>query len=179
MTFLPHYQNPPVRAYQRLGVIRYGSMLLPSSGILTTSVGSTSVERPWWSRWIDWVVEARSHRVICLVIGIWVLNGFDLAFTILSHNLGMLSEENPVARVMLGYGTPSIILFKIGLVLIGSYPLLRFRTARITEMGAFVILIAYAALGVHWKECYDLYAFTAMHNFELAQGRDLTIITPQ
>ena len=176
---LSHYQNPPVGAYQRLGDIRYESMLLPSSGILTTSAHATSVGRPWWSRWIDWIVEARSHRVICLVIGIWILNGFDLAFTVLSHNLGMLSEENPIARVMLGYGTPSIVLFKIGLVLIGSYPLLRFRTARITEMGAFVILVAYAALGVHWKECYDLYAFTAMHNFELAQGSTLSNMTPQ
>lgn len=125
------------------------------------------------------MVEARSHRVICLVVGIWILNGFDLAFTVLAHHQGMLSEENPIARVMLGYGTPSVILFKIGLVLIGSYPLLRFRTARITEMGAFVILIAYAALGVHWKECYDLYAFTAMHNVELAQSRMLMNMSPQ
>jgi len=151
----------------------------PSSGILTASLGASSYARPWWSRWIDWVVEARSHRVICLVAGIWILNGFDLAFTVLAHNQGMLSEENPIARFMLGRGTPSIILFKIGLVLIGSYPLLRFRRARVTEMGAFVILIAYATLGVHWKECYDLYAFTAEHSLELAQTKSLSDFAPQ
>jgi len=151
----------------------------PTSGILTGSLGTTSYARPWWSRWIDWVVEARSHRVICLVIGIWILNGFDLAFTVLAHNQGLLSEENPLARFMLGRGMPSIVLFKIGLVLIGSYPLLRYRTARITEMGAFVILIAYATLGVHWKECYDLYAFTAEHNLDLAQSKFLSDFAPQ
>ncbi len=46
---------------------------------------------------MHWVAEARSHRVICLVLGIWLLNGFDLAFTILSHEQGVLHEENPVA----------------------------------------------------------------------------------
>jgi len=123
------------------------------------------------ARVIEWIVEARSHRVICLVLGIWLLNGFDLAFTILSHEQGMLHEENPLARHMLAYGTLSIILYKIGMVLIGSYPLLRFRAARITELGSFVILLAYAFLAVHWSECYDLYSFTASHNIEMAETR--------
>jgi len=125
------------------------------------------------SRVIEWMVEARSHRVICLVLGIWLLNGFDLAFTILSHDQGMLHEENPLARHMLAYGTLSIILYKTGMVLIGSYPLLRFRAARITELGSFVILLAYAFLAVHWSECYDLYSFTASHSIEMAESRVL------
>lgn len=122
------------------------------------------------ARVIEWIVEARSHRVICLVLGIWLLNGFDLAFTIISHDQGMLHEENPLARHMLAFGTASIILYKIGLVLIGSYPLLRFRAARITELGSFAILLAYALLAVHWSECYDLYSFTASHHIEMADS---------
>jgi hypothetical protein len=113
------------------------------------------------------------------VMGIWLLNGFDLAFTILSHDQGMLHEENPFARHMLAYGTASIILFKIGLVLIGSYPLLRFRAARITELGSFVILLAYAVLAVHWSECYDLYSITAAHNVEMAETHMLESFDPQ
>lgn len=112
------------------------------------------------SRLIHWMAESRSHRVICLVLGIWLLNGFDLMFTILSHEQGLLHEENPVARLMLGYGTTSIVLFKTGLVLIGSYPLLRFRRARITELGTYVILIAYALLALRWSTCYELYDFS-------------------
>jgi hypothetical protein len=117
---------------------------------------------------LDWAVEARSHRVILLVLGIWLLNAFDLAFTIIANQQGMLHEENPVARHILGYGTPSIVLFKIGLVLTGSYPLLRFRTARVTELGAIVILVAYAFLAMHWSECVELYAITISHGPNVA-----------
>ena len=102
-------------------------------------------------------------------MGIWLLNGFDLIFTILAHQQGMLQEQNPIARLMLTYGTPSIVLFKIGLVFIGSYPLLRFRTARITELGTLVILVAYALLAVHWSECYELYAASISHDPNLAE----------
>ena len=95
------------------------------------------------------------------MIGIWLFNAFDLAFTILAHQQGLLHEENPLARYMLRYGNGSVVLFKMGFVLIGSYPLLRFRSARITELATFLILIAYALLAVHWAECYELYSFTA------------------
>ena len=114
----------------------------------------------WWTRFIQWVVGARSHRVLCIVFGIWLINAFDLTFTILSHENGMLDEKNPVARQVLQQGTLSVALFKIGLVLIGSYPLLRFRRARITELGAIVVFVAYAALAFHWFDCIELYSMT-------------------
>lgn len=116
--------------------------------------------RNWFDQLVEWAVEARAHRVVLLVFGIWLLNAFDLVFTLLSHQNGMLDEENPVARYILGYGTSSVILFKIGLVMIGSYPLLRFRRARITELGSIVILVAYAVLALHWSECFELYHIT-------------------
>ncbi len=117
------------------------------------------------TRFVRWVAEARSHRVICLVVGIWILNGFDLMFTILSHQQGMLHEQNPLARHMLQYGTASVALFKIGLVLIGSYPLLRFRRARITELAALLILTSYAFLSIHWSMCYEQYSLSATTGF--------------
>ncbi len=133
------------------------SLFTPS---LSESTGRTTIARGWWGRFVHWAVDARSHRVICLLLGIWLLNGFDLTFTILSHKHGMLQEQNPVARHMLQHGTASIVLFKIGLVLIGSYPLLRFRRARITELGSYVILAAYAFLAFRWSTCFELYAAT-------------------
>ncbi len=145
------------------------SMAPYSSSAVAGSITPALMRRPWYAQWIDWIVEARSHRVILLVMGIWLLNGFDLIFTILAHQQGMLQEENPIARLMLSYGTPSIVLFKIGLVFIGSYPLLRFRTARITELGTLVILVAYALLAVHWSECYELYAASIPHEANLAE----------
>jgi hypothetical protein len=64
-----------------------------------------------------------------------------------------------VGRYLLRLGAPSLVLFKVGLVLLGSYPLIRYRAARVTEMAAFFILITYAVLAVHWSECYELYAY--------------------
>lgn len=139
---------------------------------------SREAENPF-HRLMHWVAEARSHRVICLVLGIWLLNGFDLAFTILSYEQGVLHEENPVARHMLEQGTASMILFKIGLVLIGSYPLLRFRRARITELGSYVILAAYAFLAFRWSTCFELYADTVGHDFNLAGIESLIKTPPQ
>ncbi len=124
---------------------------------------------PWYDRLVHWVADARSHRVICLVAGIWLLNAFDLMLTVLAHQQGLLQEENPIARHLLRLGVPSIVLFKIGLVLIGSYPLLRFRTARVTELGTLVILVAYALLAVHWSDCYELYTLAATNDIQLAE----------
>lgn len=101
---------------------------------------------------------SRPYRVLCLVAGIWLLNAFDLSLTALSHKQGFLHEQNPFARHMLGYGLLSVVLYKVGLVLIGSYPLVKFRTTRIAEMGALVVLIAYASVAIRWSQCYDWYA---------------------
>jgi hypothetical protein len=120
------------------------------------------------------MAEARSHRVICLVLGVWLLNGFDLAFTILAHQHGLLHEENPLARRMLSHGTTSIVLFKIGLVLIGSYPILRFRMRRISELAAVLVLAAYVMLAIRWSTCVDLYSAAAGHYFDLAGVPPLT-----
>lgn len=146
-----------------------------SSPTLVQLAEGPRAEEPWRARWLRWAVEARSHRVILLVFSIWLLNAFDLVFTVLAHNQGLLHEENPVARTLLDLGTPSLVLFKVGLVFIGSYPLLRFRMARITEMGTIMILVAYALLSVHWAECYELYTLTATNNIHIAEisGEDV------
>ncbi len=110
-------------------------------------------------------------------MGIWILNAFDLVLTLLSHEQGLLQEGNPVARWILSLGTPSVILFKVGLVMIGSYPLLRFRTARITELGTLVIFIAYGLLAVHWSSCYELYATTINADLSYADINAITKAT--
>ena len=123
---------------------------------------------------MTWMAEARSHRVICVVMGIWMLNAFDLIFTLLSHRHGLLDEENPIARFVLGNGTLSIVLFKVGLVLIGSYPLLRFRRVRLAELASYVVLAAYAFLAIRWSTCFELYSAALPGQLDLAGLEDLT-----
>lgn len=141
----------------------------------------TPVDRPSraiYGRLVRWFVGARSHRVICLVMGIWLLNAFDLTLTVLAYQQGMLQEDNPIARYMFSQGISSVILFKIGLVLIGSYPLLRFRTARVTELGTVAILVAYAYLAVHWSTCYELYTLANTADVQLAEVSSILNATP-
>ena len=139
------------------------------------STGSAGVparpktEADFWSRCVAWFVKARAHRVVCLVLGIWLINAFDLILTILSHEQGVLVEQNPFARHMLEQGVWSLILYKTGMVCIGSYPLLKFRTARIAECGALVILLSYAALAVRWSDCYDAYSVALSANPHLVE----------
>ena len=120
----------------------------------------TRTGRDRWAKHTGLVVEGRSRRVICLVAGIWLFNAFDLALTIIAHQQGLLQEENPLARELLRHGAVPLILYKTGLVLIGSYPLLKFRAARITELGTLVVLLIYALLAARWSSCYDVYHAT-------------------
>lgn len=122
-----------------------------------------------FARAIQWAGRSRSHRVICLVLAIWMLNGFDLVFTILAHQQGYLHEQNPLARHFLAGGIASVVLFKVGLVLMGSYPLLRFRRAIISEMASLIILMAYGLLAVHWSECYELYLLSSGSPINIAE----------
>lgn len=107
-----------------------------------------------------------------------MLNGFDLVFTLLSYRHGLLQEQNPLARLMLGNGTSSIVLFKIGLVLIGSYPLLRFRRTRIAELASFLVLVAYVLLAIRWSTCFELYTSALPGGIDLAELQDLDVTVP-
>lgn len=161
----------------------HGMALLRATQVSGTAVGrwhcSRAVAHRPWHRFIHWAAEARSHRVICLVLGIWLLNGFDLTFTILSHEQGMLHEENPVAKHILQYGTPSIVLFKIGMVLVGSYPLLRYRSVRITELGTYMIFAVYAFLALRWSTCFEVYADAVTGGVDLAGIQAILKAAPQ
>ena len=138
--------------------------------ISTSTEQSGLTQQSWTAHLVHWIVDTRAHRILCLLIGIWIFNAFDLMFTILSHQQGMLHEENPLARHMLQHGILAIVLYKVGLVLIGSYPLLRFRRARITELGAIVILVTYAILAVHWTQCYEQYSISASTTVNFSDG---------
>jgi len=128
----------------------------------------TNARGDWGRRMLTWFVDARSHRVICLVAGIWLINGFDLTLTIMAHQQGLLSELNPLARRLLRDGPLWITLYKVGLVLIGTYPLIRFRTTRVAELGAICVLLIYSLLAVHWNTCYELYTLSQTNNVNWA-----------
>jgi len=111
---------------------------------------------------LHWLAQARPRRVICLVVGLWILNAFDLLLTLTASRQQLLHELNPVAAHMLSAGEGYLVLYKFGLIAIASYSLLRFRRERITEIGAVLALVMYGFVAVHWRNCYDFYAQTTL-----------------
>lgn len=111
------------------------------------------------------LVASRPTRVLLLLGGIWILNAFDLLFTIMSYQHGMLYEENPLARHLLSSGPIPVIMFKLTMVIGGSVYLVKYRHHRIVEMAVLTVLLTYASLALRWHDFFQL--------VELASVRDL------
>ena len=91
----------------------------------------------------------RGRRVVCLLVLLWVLNFFDLAYTIHAHQTGMFYELNPVARGLLD--SPwALTGFKCVAVAIGSVILILLRRHRLTELAAWLLCLAYMSLAIRW-----------------------------
>lgn len=105
-------------------------------------------------------LASRSHRVLCLIAVVWVLNGFDLALTLLAHRQHLLYEVNPLAQYLLKHGEASLALFKFGLLSVGTYALAKYRRERIAELGCLMVMGVYAMVALHWHYCYEMYAMT-------------------
>ena len=104
------------------------------------------------------VHATRGRRVISLLVVLWVLNFFDLAYTIHAHQTGQFFELNPVARGMLD--SPWILAgFKCLAVALGSVILIALRRHRLAELAAWLLCLAYVALAIRWLNfCTILHA---------------------
>ena len=104
------------------------------------------------------VHATRPRRVIALLIFLWVLNLFDLAYTILAHQTGYLFELNPIARDLLD--SPWVLTgFKFVAVITGSVILVCLRRHRLSELAAWFLCLVYVALAIRWLDfCNVLFA---------------------
>ena len=95
---------------------------------------------------------------MCLLAVLWVLNFFDLAYTIHAHQTGKFFELNPVARGLLN--SPwALAGFKCLAVGLGSVILMSLRRHRLTELAAWLLCLAYLALAIRWLNfCQTLQA---------------------
>lgn len=112
---------------------------------------------PWVSRRAAQLVRIRTRRVLLFALGIALVSGFDLAFTLLACQHGIFDEYNPVARIVLRRGTAWLVVYKMGLVAVGCAIIAWFRRAAITEMAAFFVWATYVTLGVWWSEWYRFF----------------------
>ena len=101
-----------------------------------------------WAR-----ADSRAMRVGMLLLTVLILNAFDLAYTMTAHQMGMLKEMNPIADGFFRAGLePSLVCFKILMVLCGTAMLWKLRTSRWVVPACWLLVITYALLGLVWYD---------------------------
>ena len=103
-------------------------------------------------------LRRRTLRVAVLLAAVCILNGLDLVFTLFADRIDMgkdalFVELNPVADAFLRTGLiPSLICFKILMVLCGLGLLWKLRYSRLAVPACWLLLAAYICLSVRWYE---------------------------
>ncbi len=121
------------RAEQNRGAAAVGAQRKPRA-----------LRRPLWGR---------SQRVLYVLAAIWVLNFFDLGFTITESKAKLFRELNPLAATMMDH-PHALVLYKTSLVVIGSWLLLRYRRRRLTELACWLLLATNGYVGIRWQQYY-------------------------
>lgn len=97
----------------------------------------------------------RPRRVALLMVGVWILNAFDLGFTGIATALGNFTELNPIAAHLLNTDWTHVMLYKVGLTALGTLILMRLAQHSITELGSWLLFSAYVYVAVRWYVYYD------------------------
>lgn len=101
---------------------------------------------------------ARPRRILLLLIGVWIVQVFDLGFTLFAHRTGTLSELNPIGEWALQRGAPVVIAFKATLLLGGTVVLWRYRREYLSEALLWFVAGVCVALSVRWHQCIKIVA---------------------
>jgi hypothetical protein len=106
----------------------------------------------------DWTlpVISRSRRIVIALGMVWLLNGFDLWFTVLADTLGALFELNPFARWILPYGMGAITVYKLAALTVGTGLIWRSRHCRLAEIGTWFIVAINVGLALRWHQFYQM-----------------------
>lgn len=97
---------------------------------------------------------ARSRRVLYVLAAVWVLNVFDLQYTLIESPHQHFVEMNPVAARLLDRPPVFLVTYKTALVLVGSVILLKLRRYGAAEVGCWCVLAAYAMVALCWQQYY-------------------------
>ena len=95
----------------------------------------------------------RVRRVLLILIWIWMLNIFDLFYTMAALEVGGFQELNPIARLYM-HSPVTLSFFKLGMLLTASLVFLAFRQRRITEVGCWGLAAVYTVLSFIWFAYY-------------------------
>lgn len=101
-------------------------------------------------RWLT-----RPRRVLLLLAAVWVVNIFDLGYTLLESLHSEFVELNPLAARLLDAPPELLVLYKTALLAISSTILLLHRRHRTAELACWLLLAAYLYVGICWGLYYE------------------------
>ncbi len=96
----------------------------------------------------------RPRRVLWLLAAVWVLNGFDLGFTMVAHAYGHFTELNPIAADLLSQPWYYVTAFKFISLSAGSVILLMLSRHQVAELGSWLLLTAYVFVALRWYDYF-------------------------
>jgi hypothetical protein len=152
---------------------------LAAARVPLAAAGDASVRAA--QRALDCVKSARGRRVLYLLIGVWMLNLFDLTLTLRAWADGMMHEENPLARSLLEQDPAALLIFKLLIVAGATAILFNFRRFRCAEIASTVVLVVYTGVALQWKLCYELYDIahtTSIRSADFAHIESLMRLVP-
>ncbi len=84
-----------------------------------------------------------------MLLLLWVINAFDLVFTLLAVRTDRFEEANPIAAPLLD--NPGLLVtFKVLAVLFASIIILKFRRRLLTEIGCWGLCLTYTLVSACW-----------------------------
>ena len=101
-------------------------------------------------RWLT-----RPRRILLLLAAVWVINVFDLGYTLLESLHAAFVELNPVAAKLLGISPVAVVAYKMGLTGISSSILLCYRRHRVSELGCWFLLTVHLYVAICWIVYYQ------------------------
>jgi hypothetical protein len=100
----------------------------------------------------------RAHRVLLLLVAVWVLHTFDLKFTMAESTQSHFVELNPIAARLIGGPEVSLVVYKLGLLGFGTAILIYLRRHSVAELGCWFLLSASFYVGARWFVYYECLA---------------------
>lgn len=97
----------------------------------------------------------RSRRVLWVLAAVWVLNGFDLGFTMVAHAAGHFTELNPIAADLLTQPWYYLTIFKFVCLAVGTIILLILARHKVAELGSWLLLAAYVFVAARWYDYFN------------------------
>jgi len=130
---------------------------MPGEGVSIHRIAATwswpqATEPPRRRSAFGWLVRPR--RVLLVLAAMWVLNLFDLGFTLVEAGRSHFHELNPVAARFLAQPSYVLAAYKAILVGLGSTILLALARRRIAELTAWFLLGVYILVAIRWSLYY-------------------------